>query len=139
MRSLPCETVGPERQSTTVTCLPTDEKKVNSLSCFPRRKPRTSKFKVDEARIKAEFWGLVVLLPVTLLHNPAHSDFQGQGGTLLRTYAACKQQKHRCVMRRESSNTRQGTLSTTKHISRCAPTHLAYSRCTTPGAQGMII
>lgn len=84
MRSLPCETVGPERQSTTITCLPTDEKKVNSLSCFPRRKPCTSKFKVDEARIKAEFWGLLVLLPVTLLHNPAHSDFQGQGGTLLK-------------------------------------------------------
>ena len=70
MRSPPCETVGPEGQSTTITCLPTDEKKVNSLPCFPRRKPHTSKFKVDEARTKAEFWGLVVLLPVTLLHNP---------------------------------------------------------------------
>jgi hypothetical protein len=54
---------------TTVTHSPTDEKKISSLPYFPRRKPHTSKFKVDEARMKAEFWGLVVPFSMTLLCN----------------------------------------------------------------------
>jgi hypothetical protein len=75
MRSLHCETAGPEQQSTTITHSPTDKKKINSLPYFLRRKPHTSKFKVDEARMKAEFWGLVVPFPMTLLCHPCSWHF----------------------------------------------------------------
>lgn len=75
MRSLPCETAGPE-QPTTVTHSPTDERKINSLPYFPRRKPHASKFKVDEGLMKAESWGLAVPFPETLLCNPVKTDLK---------------------------------------------------------------
>lgn len=76
MRSLRCETAGPEQQSTTVTRSPTDEKKINSLPYFPRRKPHTSKSKVDEARRKAEFWDLGGSIPQDTACHPVKSNLK---------------------------------------------------------------